>query len=110
MRIRMSWPVALQLKGATGATGPTGPGNSVYNDAWIQSYFIDPPPFITFDTVYSTSTEIIIPWTYPTQQPIGLITSWVPVINNLSVQFSFSNSVGPSTSNVSTLVNVSNPL
>ena len=107
MRIRMSWPVALQLKGVTGATGPTGPGNSVYNDAWIKSNFIDPPPFITFDTVYSTSTEIIIPWTYPTQQPIGLITSWVPVINTLTAQFSFSNSVGPSTSNVSTLLNVS---
>ena len=43
MRIRMSWPVALQLKGADGATGPTGPGNSVYNDAWIKSNFIDPP-------------------------------------------------------------------
>ena len=100
--------------GATGSTGPQGPqgptgaggGNIIYNDAWIQSNFIGPPPPIVYETVRSTSTEIQIPWIYPLQQPIGLISSWVPVINTLSSQFSFV-TPGPVTSNVSTLVNVS---
>lgn len=103
--------------GATGSTGPQGPtgpsgggtgGNIIYNDAWIQSNFIGPPPPIVYQTVRSTSTEIQIPWIYPLQQPIGLISSWVPVINTLTSQFSFV-TPGPVTSNVSTLVNVSTP-
>jgi hypothetical protein len=61
-----------------------GGGNKVYNDPWIQKYFIDAPPCIVFQKVTTTSTEISVPWIYPTQMPIGLVCSWIPIINTLS--------------------------
>ena len=61
---------------------------SIYNDAWIQSNLINPPSSITFETPQSQSTEIYIPWTYPTQLNVGFQSSWVPVITSLTVMVS----------------------
>lgn len=88
----------------------TDPGNRIYNDKWIQQNFIDPPPAIVFETVSSTSTDIYVPWKYPLQKPIGLLSSWIPVVNTLSMQISIdSNASNPGVNpyTVSTLVNVS---
>ena len=64
------------------------PGNTVYNDAWIQSNLINPPSSIFFGTPISQSAEIYIPWTYPSQLNVGFQSSWVPVINSLTVMVS----------------------
>ena len=61
-----------------------GGGNKIYSDPWIQKYFIDAPPCIVFQKATATSTEISVPWLYPSQMPIGLICSWIPVINSFS--------------------------
>ena len=71
---------------------------SIYNDAWIQSNLINPPPSIVFGTPVSQSAEIYIPWTYPTQLNVGFQSSWVPVINSLNVILSTQLiSINPST-------------
>ena len=71
---------------------------SIYNDAWIQSNLINPPPSIVFGTPVSQSAEIYIPWTYPTQLNVGFQSSWVPVINSLNVILSTQlTSINPST-------------
>jgi hypothetical protein len=88
----------------------TDPGNRIYNDIWIQHNFIDPPPPIVFESINSTSTEIYVPWRYPIQRPIGLLSSWIPVVNTLSMNISIdSNASNPGVNPymVSTLVNVS---
>ena len=79
----------------------------IYNDAWIQTNFIDPPPPIVFGTVTANSTSIFIPWTYPTQEPIGLISSWIPVINTITSTLSYT-VAGPSTTTVIPFSNASN--
>jgi len=81
-------------------------GSSLYNDAWIQSNFIDSPPLVTFQTISATTTQIFVPWIYPTQFPIGLVNSWIPVINTLSANFEITLS-SLSQYRVSTLTNVS---
>ena len=74
------------------------PGNAIYNDAWIQSNLINPPPAIVFGTPASQSSEIYVPWTYPTQINVGFQYSWVPVINSLNVLISTQlTSINPST-------------
>lgn len=76
--------------GATGTIGPTGPagsgggGNLIYNDAWIQYYFIDPPPSIQMQSTTAKTTEIYVPWIYPTQIPVGLTDYWIPHINRFN--------------------------
>ena len=71
---------------------------SIYNDAWIQSNLINPPPSIVFGTPVSQSAEIYIPWTYPTQLNVGFQSSWVPVINSLNLILSTQlTSINPST-------------
>ena len=77
--------------GAQGLVGPTGPGgggggggNLIYNDAWIQYYFIDPPPSTVMQSTTAKTTEIFVPWVYPTQIPIGLTNYWIPNINIFS--------------------------
>jgi hypothetical protein len=98
---------AQGIQGIPGPTGSGGGGGGTYaNDTWLYTNLIGPPPSITFSTITATSSQIFVPWTYPTQQPIGLITSWVPVINTLSVNFSVTLS-NSSVYNVSTLTNVS---
>jgi len=84
------------------------PGNATYNDTWIMTNFLNPPPFLVFETVTTTSTEMLIPWKYPMQIPTGF--SWVPAINTLSMQISIdSNATTPGVNPymVSTLTNVS---
>jgi hypothetical protein len=84
------------------------PGNATYNDSWITNNFLNPPPFIVFETINSTSTEIYVPWLYPDQIPTGF--SWVPAITSLSMQISIdSNAASPGTSPlmVSTMTTVS---
>jgi hypothetical protein len=74
------------------------PGNTIYNDAWIQSNLINPPPAIVFGTPASQSSEIFVPWTYPTQLNVGFQNSWLPVINSLNVLISTQlTSINPST-------------
>ena len=74
------------------------PGNTIYNDAWIQSNLINPPPPIVFGTPASQSSEIFVPWTYPTQLNVGFQNSWLPVINSLNVLISTQlTSINPST-------------
>ena len=74
------------------------PGNTIYNDAWIQSNLINPPPPIVFGTPASQSSEIFVPWTYPTQLNVGFQNSWLPVINSLNVLISTHlTSINPST-------------
>jgi len=83
-------------------------GNSTYNDSWIMKNLLNPPPYIVFETVNTTSTEMYVPWLYPPQIPAGF--AWVPAITNLSMQISIdSNVVNPGISPymVSTLTNVS---
>ena len=51
-----------------------------------------------FGTPVSESSEIYIPWTYPTQLNVGFQSSWVPVINSLNVILSTQlTSINPST-------------
>ena len=98
------------IQGIQGIPGPTGSGGgsagTYANDTWMYTNLIGPPPSITFSNVTATSSQIFVPWTYPTQQPIGLVSSWVPVINTLTVDFSVTLS-NSSVYNVSTLTNVS---
>ena len=56
-------------------------GNPIYNDAWIQTNLINPPSPLTFGTPVSKTSQIFIPWTYPTQINVGFQSSWLPVIN-----------------------------
>ena len=82
--------------GGTGYTGPTGPGNAIYDDAWIQRYFIDPPPYVVMESTTTTSTEIFVPWIYPTQIPIGLTDYRVPHIQTFSAFFNAQlSTIGP---------------
>ena len=74
------------------------PGNLIYSDEWIQKNLINPPSSILFGTAVSQSSEIYIPWTYPTQQNVGFQNSWLPVINSLNVMVSTQlTSINPST-------------
>jgi hypothetical protein len=69
-------------------TGVGGGGNLIYNDAWIQSSLINPPPPLIFGTPASKTAQIFIPWTYPTQQNVGFQSNWVPVISTLNADLS----------------------
>ena len=88
------------------SVGGGGGGNIIYNDPWIQTNFIDPPPGLVFQTISATTTQIFVPWTNPTQSPIGLVTSYIPVINSLwantKVQV-------PTNSNITLLSNATTP-
>ena len=91
-----------QLTSTVAGLGTIGyvstPGNLIYSDAWIQSNLINPPSSILFGTPVSQSSEIYIPWTYPTQINVGFQSSWVPVINSLNLMLSTQlTSINPST-------------
>lgn len=106
--IKISSNVASVLYGTIGGGGGGGGGgNTTYNDSWIQSNFINPPPAITFGTVTGTSTSIFIPWTYPTQTAIGLVSSWVPVINSIASSLTYT-TAGPTVQTVIPFSNGSN--
>jgi hypothetical protein len=90
--------ITVQEVTGTGPQGPQGPqglpggggGNPIYNDTWINTNIIDPPPAITFDTagVVRRPTSVFIPWTNYTQIPSGAIgylpvsTGFRAVLNN----------------------------
>ena len=82
-------------------------GNTIYNDAWIESNFIGPPPPIVFGTVTASSTNIYVPWTYPSQTPIGLIRSWIPVIDSITSTASYT-VAGPTVNTIIPFSNSSN--
>lgn len=80
------------------SSSSTSSSTSLYTDAWIQSNLINPPPPIIFGTPVSDSSQIFIPWTYPTQINVGFQQSWVPVINSLTVMVSTNlTNINPST-------------
>ena len=87
---------SLQGLGTLGYVSTSG--NLIYSDEWIQSNLINPPSSILFGTPVSQSSEIYIPWTYPTQINVGFQSSWVPVINSINVMLSTQlTSINPST-------------
>ena len=86
----------VQGLGSAGYT--SSPGNPIYNDNWIQNYLINPPSSILFGPSISKSSQIFIPWYYPTQVNAGFLGSWLPVINSLSMSVSTNiASISPST-------------
>lgn len=93
----------VNLTGVPGVTGPTGDGsgatgggNVIYNDDWIQQYFIDPPPYVIMESTTTTSTEIFVPWIYPTQIPIGLTEYRIPHILTFSAFYTAQlSTIGP---------------
>lgn len=72
----------------TGGTGPTGPsgGQGTYGDAWILSNLINPPPPPTFTGNTSRSTEIFLPFNYPSTAQVGFMSNWLPVITTFNAQ------------------------
>ena len=86
----------VQGLGSAGYT--SSPGNPIYNDNWIQNYLINPPSSILFGPSISKSSQIFIPWYYPTQVNAGFLGSWLPVINSLNMIVSTNiTSIRPST-------------
>jgi len=86
----------VQGLGSAGYTSSSG--NPIYNDNWIQNYLINPPSSILFGPSISKSSQIFIPWYYPTQVNAGFLGSWLPVINSLSMSVSTNiTSIRPST-------------
>ena len=86
----------VQGLGTAGYTSTSG--NPVYNDNWIQNYLINPPSSILFGPSISKSSQIFIPWYYPTQVNAGFLGSWLPVINSLNMIVSTNiTSIRPST-------------
>ena len=71
----------------SGGGGGGGGGDTSAND-WINTNIINPPPAIVFGTPVSTSTNIYIPWSYPSQINIGLLNVYVPAINTFSCNWS----------------------
>lgn len=100
--------ILTKIDGTDYNTTWTDGGNSTYNDAWIMKNLLNPPPYLVFETVNTTSTEMYVPWIYPSQIPAGF--AWVPAITNMSMQISIDSNVmnpGISPYMVSTLTNVS---
>jgi len=70
-------------KGDTGIQGPTGPGGGGGGtDYWYQRYLVDPPPAPVIGTPTSQSTEIYIPWTYPSTINVGVPIGYLPFISS----------------------------
>ena len=88
--------------GPTGPVGPTGSGNNIYNDEWIFSNLISPPPQIVIGTPISKSTQIFIPWTYPSQINVGFQNSYLPVLLSYSSTISTNAYNGPVVTNGTT--------
>ena len=88
--------VGVPAGGATGAilTKSTSADYDAYwniptyaTDSWLFTNLVGPPPAVVFSTITTTSAAIYIPWSYPTQVPIGALTLYVPVINTLNVNY-----------------------
>ena len=57
-----------------------GGGNQIFTDSWFQTNLINPPSSIYFGAPISKSSQIFIPWTYPTQINVGFQPSWLQTI------------------------------
>ena len=79
----------------------SGIGNQVYTDNWFQRNLVDPPSSIYFGAPVSKSSQIFIPWTYPTQINVGFQPAWLQTIVALN-GFISTNVVGL---NPSTIIN-----
>jgi hypothetical protein len=80
-----------------------GGGNTIYNDSWFTTNLSNSSPAVPFSNLTTTTTSIYIPWNYPTQVPIGIISSWVPVISTLTCSLTFEYKTG--TMSTITLIN-----
>jgi hypothetical protein len=69
----------------TGPTGPAGSGSggTYANDTWMLNNLIGQPPALTFGTPVSKTTEIYIPWSYPSQTR-WTSTQWLPDITKFT--------------------------
>ena len=79
---------SIGTQGSTGDVGPTGPATSVQTDPWFNTYFVNPPPSIVFGTPQTTSTEVYIPFTYPSQVNIYSLNVWLPNLSTFTAQVS----------------------
>jgi hypothetical protein len=86
----------------TGNIVNTASTTSITNDTWLLTNIINAPPGVTFGNVVSTSTYIYIPWTYPSQTNIGLVSTYVPVISAINANVYGNTSGGSFTTNVLT--------
>jgi hypothetical protein len=64
---------------------------SVTLDSWLLTNLVGAPPAVVFGTPTATSTYIYIPWTYPSQQNIGALQTYVPAISSLTITYDISN-------------------
>jgi len=55
---------------------------------------VNQPPFVQYGIAQSNTTTLTIPWSYPLQFPVGLNTTWVPVISTLNARISFNKTGG----------------
>ena len=58
----------------------SGTGVVTISENWITKYLISPPSSILFGIPQSKSSQIFIPWTYPTQINVGFQSNWVQEI------------------------------
>ena len=96
LQLNLTLTSTVQGLGSAGYVSTTG--NPIYNDSWITTNLINPPSSLIFGTPISKSSQIFIPWTYPTQTNVGFQSSWLPVINNFNTIISTNIvSINPST-------------
>jgi hypothetical protein len=86
----------------TGNIVNTASTTSTTNDTWLLTNIMNAPPGVVFGNVVSTSTYIYIPWTYPSQTNIGLVSTYVPVISAVNANVYGNTSVGSFSNNVLT--------
>ena len=89
---------SLTVNGNIITGGPTSTTNTTI-DTWTNTNLINPPPAIVFGNTVSTSTGIYIPWTYPTQIPVGFLNLYLPALNNFSCTYTAKISGSLSTNN-----------
>ena len=71
-----------------GLTGPSGPPQNIQNDPWFIYNFLSPPPPIVFQMTSTTSTEIYIPFIYPSQINFYAFNTWLPVLSTFTAEVS----------------------
>ena len=83
--------------GATGAIGPTGlvgptgssvGANVIYTDSFFATNMFSPPPTIVYEPFISRSTEIFLPFQYPSQINAAFTTYWLPAIVSINAKLS----------------------
>ena len=89
---------SLTVNGNVVTGGTTSTTNTTI-DTWTNTNLINPPPTIVFGNTVSTSTGIYIPWTYPSQIPVGFLNLYLPALNNFSCTYTAKISGSLSTNN-----------